>query len=103
MTGRRTPRRTHSDWLRYDPEASRLVVTDLDGKVGHYCKGLHLEERGGWDLKVVFAGGVIGLNEAALRSLPTRIVLRRTAENSLVAGVPLKGAIDARFDYVRMD
>jgi hypothetical protein len=65
----------------------RLVITDWNGKTAHYARRLHLEGRGGSDVKLAFAVGVISCNEAAVRSVPERIDLLRQAETHWVTGV----------------
>ena len=91
------------DWLQYDHEAGSMSIADWDGKTGHYVKALHLQEAGGSDLEVSFAGGVVHFDEVALRSLPEKIIVKRCAETSPVLGTPKIGAKNSRFEFVRRD
>jgi len=92
-----------ADWLRYDHEAETMTVTGFDGRTARYSKGLVLQPVGGFDLEVAFVGFVVRFNEMALRVLPERILVTRLAEPSPVTGLPLAGASDARFEFVRRD
>jgi hypothetical protein len=93
----------NADWLRYDPEAGLLFVTNSEGKTGRYVKALTLQPVGGWDIEVAFVGYVIRFDESALRCLPERMVVKRLAETNPLFGTPLAGASNARFEYVRRD
>jgi hypothetical protein len=98
----RTRKPTHASWLHFDSTLGLLCVTNVGGETRHYRQGPRLESAGPWHATITFAGVVIGCdNEAGLRALPEKIVVRRMAESDPVFCRPLKGARDERIEFIR--
>jgi hypothetical protein len=93
----------NADWLHYDPNLELVLVTDAHGKTWRYAKGSEVPGSGRHEVEVTHSGRIIRFDEAALRRLPTRMILRRLPEILPVTGMPVRGATCVHFEFVRRD